>query len=322
MARDQNSRNGILGIVFLCEILNGVTNMKIQNKKMNFGLIGYPVKHSMSPMLHSIFYDLFELNAQYQTISTAPEELAQRMEQIRQGKWQGCNVTVPYKLDVIKYLDRIDPMAGRIGAVNTIARQNGQLVGYNTDWIGIKKSCDYHNIPIKGRDCIVIGAGGAGYAVAFMCAYYQARSIHIMNRTIDKAERLAHNIKTYAKQQQQTTQVSYGDLTDYQPIVQASVCFQTTAVGMHPNIYATPISDDNFFNLFDFAVDIIYNPKETVFIKKVRLNNSYAINGLSMLYFQGVESFQIWTSVDIAAQTDKVQTGFGLFRDSVEQQLL
>ncbi len=270
--------------------------MKINGKTKVFGLLANPVEHTISPYIHEIFYEECGFNGTYNPYLVPTGKLKQAVEGMKAISIEGLNVTVPYKVEVMDYLDEIDEMASHIGACNTLVRELNDdgveiLKGYNTDWIGLKMACDYGNIPIKDRDVVIIGAGGSARAVAFMCQKEGAKSILLLNRTVSKADIIAEQVqKVNAETETQT-----GSLEDTDLVKKGSVVFQTTSLGMHPNVDKSPIDKDEFFSNVDFIVDIIYNPKETYFMKKGSEFGVTTMNGLGMLFFQAVKAFELWS---------------------------
>lgn len=273
-------------------------NQRIIDGKTNiFGLLGNPVEHTQSPFIHQLFYEVTGYNGTYNPFFVPKGRLCQAVESMRSLSLSGLNVTIPYKVDVMEFLDEIDPLAKAIGAVNTIVPQNGRLIGYNTDWLGLKMACAYYDIPIKGRPCVVIGAGGAARGAVAMCLKEGAGSITILNRTVEKA----HEIRSVLQEINRQIPIYVGDLDAINLVADHAIAIQTTSVGMHPYEEASPISSEVFFQKVDFMVDIIYNPKETVFMTKGRKHKAKVLNGLSMLFFQALKAFEYWTDTTLTA---------------------
>lgn len=269
----------------------------IDGKTKVFGLLGNPVEHTLSPFLHELFYEAAGYNGTYNPFFVPKGCLRQAVESVRGLSLAGLNVTIPYKVEVMEFLDTIDPVAAAIGAVNTIVPKNGQLVGYNTDWIGLKMACAYYNIPIRNRDCVIIGAGGAARGAVAMCLKEEAHSITILNRTVENAVQIKNSLQDMDK----NIPIYVGNLDAINLIKDASVAIQTTSVGMHPYEALSPITREDFFQKVDFMVDIIYNPKETVFMTKGKKHQATVLNGLSMLFFQALKAFEYWTDITLTA---------------------
>lgn len=282
--------------------------MTINGKTKVFGLLANPIEHTLSPFIHELFYDECNYNATYNPYLVPTGKVKEAIDGMKALSIEGLNVTVPYKVEVMKYLDEIDEMAGYIGACNTIVRQiNNEgievLKGYNTDWIGLKMACDYGNIPIKDKDIVIIGAGGSARAVAFMCQKEGAKSLLILNRTLSKALEIAEQVHKVNVD----FQVKAASLEATQLVKKSSVVFQTTSLGMYPNVDQSSIENDEFYGNVDFIVDIIYNPKETSFMKKGKKFGVTTMNGLGMLFFQAVKAFELWS--DIVMDDEQLNRG-------------
>ena len=271
--------------------------MHVDGHTKIFGLLGNPIEHTQSPFIHDLFYKATKFNGIYNPFFVPKGYLEQAIIGMRGLSLAGLNVTIPYKVDVMKYLDHIDPMASAIGAVNTIVSQGGQLIGYNTDWIGLKMACAYYQIPINNRNCVILGAGGAARGAVAMCLKEEAASIVILNRTPEKALQIKKELELINSD----IPINVGTLNDLSLIKEGATVIQTTSVGMHPYTKLSPISAEEFFQKVDFIVDIIYNPKETVFMTKGKEHQVKVLNGLSMLFFQALKAFEYWTDITLTS---------------------
>jgi len=272
--------------------------MPINGRTKVYGLLANPVVHTISPFIHELLYDECNYNGTYNPYLVPTGKVKEAIEGMKALSIEGLNVTVPYKVEVMKYIDEIDEMAEYIGACNTIVRKVNEegkvtLKGYNTDWFGLKMACDYGNIPIKDKDIVIIGAGGSSRAVAFMCQNEGAKSLLILNRTVSKAEAIAGKVQKVNA----LFEVKAASLEAINLVRKGSVVFQTTSLGMYPNIDKSPIINDTFLSNVDFIVDIIYNPKETYFMKKGKEFGVITMNGLGMLFFQAVKAFELWSGI-------------------------
>ena len=273
-----------------------INEISINGKTKVFGLLANPIEHTISPFIHGLFFRVTGFNGTYNPYLVPADKLKDAIEGMKALSIEGLNVSVPYKVEVMEYLDSIDEMALHIGACNTIVRENGRLKGYNTDWIGLKMACDYGEIPITGKDIVIIGAGGSARAVAFMCQHEKAKSVLILNRTVAKADLIAEQIRKVNP----GFLIQTGSLDAVESVVKGSVAIQTTSVGMHPMVKNCPIIEDDFFGKVDFIVDIIYNPKETNFITKGNEFKAKTMNGLGMLFFQAVKAFELWSDYKLS----------------------
>ena len=280
----------------------------INGKTKVFGLFGNPIEHTISPYIHQLLYNETGYNGTYNPFFVPTGMLEEAVKGMKGMNIKGVNVTVPYKVSVMDYLDEVDDMAANIGAVNTIVPEYNEdknkyrLKGYNTDWIGLSMQCDYDGIPIKNRDIVIVGAGGSERSVAFMCIRNKAKSITLMNRTLEKAEILRDHVKQVAEKDSSNSSVvaiEATELIDSSYIKEGSIVFQTTSAGMYPNVDLIPIESESFFNKVDFIVDIIYNPKETAFMRLGKSYGAKVANGLGMLFFQAVKAFELWTEIKL-----------------------
>ncbi|MDE6517805.1 MAG: shikimate dehydrogenase, partial [Acetatifactor sp.] len=208
----------------------------------------------------------------------------------------GLNVTVPYKSDVIAYLAEIDPLAERIGAVNTLVRCQGGYKGYNTDMPGLYRAMQQDGVEIAGRDVVILGAGGVARAVAVMLLDRGAAGVHILNRTLDKARTVAEEINGMAGKLFARAHA----LTDYGQIPGKDwLVIQATNAGMHPHVEEAPIEDMEFYKHVEIGYDLIFNPGVTRFMKLVESCGGRAYNGARMLVYQGIIAFELWTGTSI-----------------------
>lgn len=203
----------------------------------------------------------------------------------------GLNVTVPHKQPVMNHLKEIDETAAAIGAVNTLVRIDGGFKGYNTDVPGLLRSIKEENIELKDRKCILIGAGGAAKAAAYMMVQEQVSEIYLLARNKEKLEEFAQWVNRLAGRD-----VIKPILLSEHDKIPAGRYFaiQSTSVGMHPNVDAAPIEDPAFYEKIEEAVDCVYTPSETKFMKYVKEAGGRAINGLNMLLYQGVIAYELW----------------------------
>ena len=276
--------------------------MNITGKAKVFGLLGHPVKHSLSPILHHTMADVLGQQVLY-----APFDVKDDLKAAVEGAYalniQGLNVTVPYKMDVIPYLIDIDEKAKKIGAVNTLVRVDGGYKGYNTDMPGLHRAMEADGLTVKGQNFYVLGAGGVARAVLSMLITYGAAKIHIMNRTVEKAQQLAQEFAEGS-----TTCITAGDMQSYQKVVlTVAVALQATNVGMYPKVDDVVIEDEAFYKSLSAGYDLIFNPYETRFMKLLKSQGKPAYNGLKMLLYQGIIAYEYWNQVSVTkVQADKV----------------
>ena len=244
------------------------------------GLLGEKLGHNYSKEIHEIFFKLTGKKASYELIEKEIDVLPAFIQELREGKFDGINVTIPYKTEMMEYMDRISDSAEKIGAVNTITVKNGELIGDNTDYSGFLKTLQLNDINVKDGKVLMLGTGGAAKAVYNVLIDEGAKNIYLATISendsfeIRKGDRLIH----------------YSEIRNVRNV---NLIVNCTPVGMYPAINMTPLEDVNMINT-DCVVDIIYNPEETVLMKKYMERNVKAVNGLIMLIFQAIKSEEIW----------------------------
>ena len=264
--------------------------MEVDGKTKVCALLGDPVEHTLSPLLHNSFGKSEKVNAVYTAFNVKKEGLEAALKGAFALGIRGFNVTVPHKESVIPFLSGMDPLAERIGAVNTLALTDKGYKGYNTDATGFMRSALGFEDEIRDREVIMIGAGGAANAV--LCGLYElgAKRVYILNRSDAKAEAKFGGDKRNVILPLE----GFRDIPDNKYF-----CAQCTSVGLSPNNEAAPIEDEDFYKKIGSAIDIIYKPEETRFMRMVREKGGRAENGLPMLLFQAVESFRIFHGVTV-----------------------
>ncbi len=283
------------------------------------GLLGHPVGHSVSPYLQNALAEKYGINMAYLGFDIAEGQLENAVKGGLAMNAIGFNVTVPYKKDVMKLLAGVDPAAEKIGAVNTLKLEPDGYHGYNTDMPGFGRALDYAGISVKDRNVVMIGAGGAANAV--LCALLEkgAKNVLLLNRTVEKAEALAERFRNYYPDSRiftsplTETEISTGtgasdeQASGIEPYIRTMdsispdkwLAIQCTSVGMSPKTGAAPIECRDFYEKIDAAFDIIFNPEETLFLRKAKDAGAVTSNGLGMLLFQGIRSFEIWNDIEV-----------------------
>lgn len=261
------------------------------------GLIGNPVEHTMSPVIHNTLAEITGENLCYVPFHVMTGCLADAIKGAYALNLQGLNVTVPYKSDVMEYLVEIDPLAKSIGAVNTLVRVEGGYKGYNTDMPGLFRAMCDDGVKIAGENVLILGAGGVARAVAMLLAKNNAGKVIILNRTLEKAEAIAQEVnESVGKSVVQAMLLSaYESL----PEGERFLAIQATNVGMYPKVEDAVIADDNFYQRIHTGYDLIFNPFDTRFMKLVRKQGGNAYNGLKMLLYQGIIAYEHWTGQSI-----------------------
>ena len=255
--------------------------MDIKGTTRVCGLIGNPVGHSVSPAIHNNLARLTGKDMVYTTFKVEKGDVEAAVRGAYSLNILGLNVTVPHKSEVIDSLVDIDPLAKAIGAVNTLVRADGGFKGYNTDILGLARELEDEGIELADSKVIILGAGGAARAITFLCSSKGAKKIYLLNRSVDKAQDIAHAVNTHFNNEK----VIPMNIADYADIPGDDyIVIQTTSVGLHPN---------------DTAV-IIYNPAETMFMKLIKAQGKKAYNGLKMLLYQGVSAYELWNDCKIS----------------------
>ena len=255
--------------------------MIINQQTALYGVVGCPLAHSLSPAMHNAAFSTTGLNAVYLAFETSDIEGC--VKSMKALDIKGLSVTIPYKSEVINLLDAVDPLAKRIGAVNTIVNHGGRLVGYNTDATGALKALE-ERIDLSGKTCLILGAGGAARAIGFAL---KDRGVHltIANRTTRRGEKLADFLGC-----------SFVPLLEIKS-VRADVLIHATPAGTYPNIGHCVITQDAIHEKM-VVMDIVYNPMETRLLRMAGSVNCLTIKGLGMFVHQGAEQFRLWTGFE------------------------
>lgn len=279
------------------------------------GLIGNPVKHTLSPLIHNTLSELCGKNLVYVPFQVENGKLQDAIRGADALNLLGLNVTVPYKSDVIAELKDIDGLAKNIGAVNTLVRVEGGYKGYNTDMTGLYRAMQSDGIEIEGKDIVILGAGGAARAVAFLCISKGAERIYLLNRTYEKAAAITKEIREKTGQDRIVPML----LADYEKLSGKDyIVIQATSVGLSPNCEDVVISDENFYKKIKWGYDLIYKPSQTRFMKLVEENGGRAFNGLKMLLYQGIIAYELWNDVSISQE--QAQTVYDALKEACYEQ--
>lgn len=270
-----------------------------------FALLGEPLGHSLSPLLHKAIYRQLEMDdATYRTVELPEERLKSFFTGFKVGGFDGVNVTIPHKSAVIPLLDEVDSKAKHIGAVNCINRSGNILTGHNTDILGFAYSLRQHEVIIEDSEFAIIGAGGSAAAVGAVLAEGAAKRILIVNRSEESAARLRQTILGL-NEQVEVCIINEADLIKHTK--QLNCVINTTPVGMSPDTSGMPISAaicKALFNEDMFVFDLIYNPLKTEFLQMAEHQGAEIVNGLQMLAAQAVYSVEIWMGGNIVAHVD------------------
>ena len=245
-------------------------------------VIGNPINHSLSPKLQNWWLKENNIDAKYDKIKLEDHEIKNFIQDIKEQKITGCNVTVPFKKKVIPFLDKLSHEAEQTQSVNTITFDNGDLIGHNTDIGGFDTAIKKLNFKLKGKKVLILGAGGVVPSIIFALKNMDVQEIIISNRTRERAETLKvlfNNLKI----------LEWGDLTDFHMIINA------TSLGLNNekiNLDFSSLGHDKLF------YDVIYNPQETRFLKMGKQLGHKIQNGKTMFVYQALEAFKLWHNIE------------------------
>lgn len=270
----------------------------IDGKTRLLGLMGDPVEHTLSPVIHNTLSEILGLNNVYAPFHVKKEGLAKAVDGAFQLNILGLNVTVPHKNDVIASLSSVSDEGLAIGAVNTLVRTENGYRGYNTDMLGLTREIKSYGIELEGRKVIILGAGGAARAVAYMCMAEKASEIYILNRTLEKATEIAEHMNSFFGRQT----IRAMKLSDWRELEGKYIVIQSTSIGLKPDNERAVIEDEDFYRMIDTGVDLIYSPFETKFMKLCRRNGAKAYNGLKMLLYQGIIAYELWNDISVSEE--------------------
>ena len=246
-------------------------------------VIGNPIDHSLSPKLHNHWLKENKIDGIYEKIKLEVNEIKNFIQDIKQKKIMGCNVTVPFKKAVIPFLDKLSSEAEQTQSVNTIIFDNGNLVGHNTDITGFEKAIKSLNFVVKGKKIFILGAGGVVPSIIFSLNKMEVSEITVSNRTLQKAENLKNQFNNLSI-------LNWGEVPDFDVIINA------TSLGLKKeediNIDFSNIGKNKLF------YDVIYNPSETSFLKEGKKLGNRSENGKLMFIYQAHEAFKIWHGIE------------------------
>lgn len=259
------------------------------------GVFGDPVDENPTILMFDAAFKVKDLNWRYQNFRVAPEGLAAAMRGLRAMNFRGINLTIPHKVEVLQYLDKITPEAATIGAVNTVVRDGDDLIGTNTDGKGFLTSLKFDaKVDPTGKRVVFLGAGGAARAMAVELALAGASHITIVNRTTQRGEALAQLIRDKTPAQAEFTWW----LGDYSVPEDTDILINATNVGLYPDINDKPGVAMDTIRSGMLVCDVIPNPPRTKFLIEAAAKGAKTLDGLGMLVYQGAIAFTIWTGQD------------------------
>jgi len=265
---------------------------RISSKTKIFCVIGHPIEHSMSPIMWNPALQELGLDYVYLAFDVHPKNLEKAISGIRSLDIRGINVTLPHKETVIKYLDEIDPIALKIGAINTIKNDEGTLKARNTDASGAKKALLDAGCNISGKNIVFLGAGGVARSLAYIMAE-ESNHIILTDLIEERAITVANEIKDKMKANIEGKICNKDNVNE--SLKKADILINATPIGMYPRVEDTPITKD-MLNADLFVFDVVYNPLETRLMKEAAEIGCQTLGGLDMLVNQGILAFEWWTS--------------------------
>ncbi len=258
--------------------------MRLSAKNKICIIIGDPVDHSLSPAMHNAAYEKLKIDNEfvYLGANVKIDEVKNAVQAMRSLQLRGLTCTMPHKIEVMRYLDKIDPVAKKIGAVNTVVNVEGVLIGYNTDWLGVVIPLEKIT-SLKNKKVAVLGAGGAARAILYGVLEKKAK-VTIFNRTLGKAQELAKEFHC-----------EVANLDDISEIKNFHIIINATAMGMKPLENESPLQE-NVLSDKQIVFDIVYIPYETKLLKQAKKKGAEIIRGIEMLLYQGVAQFKLYTN--------------------------
>ena len=266
------------------------------------GLLGYPIKQSYSPFIQNVAAELTGTKIIYLPFEVHSSNLKDAVKGMIALGIRGFNVTVPHKVKVLDYINKLSEEATVIGAVNTVVNDLGKLTGYNTDVHGVKVSLEPYKSEINGNEVTIIGSGGSARAVIYtLIRNFKPKKIYLLNRTEEHAESLKQHFKNKMRFDSLSTRVllqpnSFDAFSDSALVVNA------TPVGMYPNMEDNIINSAKVFTKNQIVFDLVYNPVKSSFLKDAESQGAKIINGLMMLVEQAGKSFTLWTNTEFPSE--------------------
>ena len=259
-----------------------------------YGVIGNPISHSLSPLIHNHCFANENIVAAYHAFLVKKENLSLAVRGMKAIGIHGFNVTIPHKEAIIPYLDKVDPLAKEIGAVNTVVLRNDSYIGYNTDGIGFVRGLKeaIQKEKVEQKKVLIIGAGGAARAIYYSLLAEGFTNVDLANRSVERARQLISG-STYASRNFSNT---YSLAEAEENLEQYDILIQTTSVGMSPRTEESPLTLEKV-KKYTYVFDIIYNPFETKFLTLAKEKGCHIYNGIDMFVYQGAYAFQLWTGI-------------------------
>ncbi len=277
-----------------------VLNRFVTGTTKMLALVGNPVEHTLSPFIHNTLSRELGRELIYVPFRGNINRLDYMVEAFRELMVVGFNVTVPFKRDIMKYIDDNSREAILMGAVNTVKMVENRLCGFNTDAAGFLRALKDFGGTCKGKSVVIIGAGGSARAIGVKLAMENVGNLRIINRTLSNADDLASIINENIENIASAYSLDSNEAIDI--IKESDIVINTTNVGLYPYVESAPIKDVQVINSNHFVYDIIYNPFETKLLKEARKRGATTLNGLGMLVHQAILAYEIWTGEIISKE--------------------
>lgn len=267
------------------------------------GVIGWPIEHSLSPAMQNAALEEMGLNWTYLAFAVEPERVGEALAGVRGLGLVGLNVTIPHKSAVIEHLDEFDDAVEALGVANTIVRrEDGSLMGHNTDGPGFLRSLAEHGHGVEGRAVTLTGAGGSARSVAWACARDGARRITVVNRTLERAEEVAELVRSTTGLDE-VAAIALDASEAREAVSAADVIVDCTSVGMYPQHEVDPVIPADWMRAGQVVADLTYNPIDTVLLQAARGVGAETVDGAGMLVHQGAISLQYWSGEQPPVET-------------------
>jgi shikimate dehydrogenase len=264
---------------------------------IQFAVIGHPIGHSLSPLMHNTSFKLLGLDCYYEALDIEPASLKNRIEQFKEQPWGGFNVTTPHKETIIPFLDKVAPEARAVGAVNTVVNRNRTLIGYNTDILGIERSLHSHRESIEGHACTIMGSGGVARAVTYVLTHkFKAKTITFAALYPEQAQAI---IESIGKTDIKFTIVPFTEADLESAIKSCTLLVNATTVGMFPHGLDCPVPKQVRLSDRQIVFDLIYRPLTTRLLQEAQTAGARTVDGLGMFLQQGAAAFHLWLGKDM-----------------------
>lgn len=279
-------------------------DMRVTGTTKLTGLIGNPVEHTVSPVLHNSLFNALGINGIYVPLKVPAGSLKDAVKGLKAADFTGFNVTIPYKEEILEYVDEVSEEVKLLGTVNTVKIADGKLYGFNTDADGfIRAFREQTGTGFEQKQVCLLGAGGTAKALAVKIAMEGAAKVSIINRTGTKAIELATAVNKVLEKTGSSEKIAFAALAGtaeaLQMLSSCGIIVNTTSVGMHPDTVSSPIQQDFALQSRQIVYDVIYNPAQTKLLQAAKAIGCKTVNGAGMLYYQGLKAFEIWMDTTV-----------------------